>query len=142
MAEILSEANKIKMSRGGRKSKISIKNMLLMALSYLRKYDTYADIGLAHGVCESRAYRIIRWVENKLIKDSSFSLPGRKELLRKNNNIETLLIDATEIPIEQPQKNRRSTILGKRKDHSILTGNVMISDYLRNLKYQFIRILR
>jgi hypothetical protein len=43
-------------------------------------------------------------VEDVLIRDGSFSLPGRKELLKSDNPIEVILIDASESPIERPKK--------------------------------------
>jgi hypothetical protein len=39
-----------------------------------------------------------------LIKSKTFSLPGKKALLRSNAAIEIILIDATETPIERPKK--------------------------------------
>ena len=49
-------------------------------------------------------YKTVRWVEDTLIKHPAFALPGRKELI--NNNYDTILIDATETPIERPKKSR------------------------------------
>ena len=40
-------------------------------------------------------------------------LPGRKELI--NNNYDTILIDATETPIERPKKSKRSSTPAKRR---------------------------
>ena len=50
-----------------------------------------------------------------LIKDGRFSLPGRKELLKSDAEYEVILIDATETPIERPQKNKENIIQEKRK---------------------------
>jgi hypothetical protein len=55
-------------------------------------------------------YRTIRWVEDTLIKEGTFSLPGRKALLKSEVEYEVILIDATESPIERPQKNSAATI--------------------------------
>lgn len=41
---------------------------------------------------------------------------ARKELLKSDAAYEIVLIDATETPIERPQKNIEDTIPGKRKD--------------------------
>lgn len=59
---------------------------------------------------------VIRWVEDTLIKDSQFSFPGRKALLKSNVEYEVVLIDATETPIERPKKNKNTFILAKRSD--------------------------
>jgi hypothetical protein len=56
-----------------------------------------------------------RSLENVLIKDGTFSLPGKKELLKSDAEYESVLIDATETPIERPQKNKGNTIPAKRK---------------------------
>jgi hypothetical protein len=41
-----------------------------------------------------------------LIKDGTFSLPGRKELLKSDVQFEVVLVDATESPIQRPKKNK------------------------------------
>jgi hypothetical protein len=43
-------------------------------------------------------------VEDTLVKDGTFSLPGRKALLKSDMEYEVVLIDATESPIERPKK--------------------------------------
>jgi hypothetical protein len=65
---------------------------------------------------ESQIFRIIRWVEDTLVKDGAFSLPGRKALLKNNMEYEVVLIDATESPVERPKKSKDTTIAVKRKD--------------------------
>lgn len=110
MIEILREADHKKKIRGGRKSKLSLENRLLMALEYIREYRTYFHIATSYGVSESVAYKIVRWVEDTLIKDPMFALPGRKALLKSDMEYEVLLIDASETPIERPKKK-----LGRRR---------------------------
>ena len=104
MVEILREADDKKKTRGGRKSKLWIEDRLLMALEYIREYRTYFHIATSYGVSESVAYKIVRWVEDTLIKDPVFALPGRKALLKSDLEYEVLLIDASETPIERPKK--------------------------------------
>lgn len=104
MFEILREADEKKKARGGRKSKLSIENQLLMALEYIREYRTYFHIAKSYEVSESVAYKIIRWVEDSLIKHPDFALPGRKALLKSDMEYEVVLIDACETPIERPKK--------------------------------------
>ena len=104
MAEILREANKAKKRKGGRNNKLSIEDMLLMALEYLREYRTYFHISQSYGVSESTAYKVARWVEDTLVKHSDFALPGRKALVKNNMVYEMVLIDATESPIERPKR--------------------------------------
>ena len=106
MLGILREADQIKRKKGGRRSKASLEDQLLMALEYLREYRTYFHVASSYGVSESSAYKTIKWVENTLIKDPLFALPGRKALLKSDMEYEVVLIDATETPIERPKKNR------------------------------------
>lgn len=116
MLSALEKAQKIKKSKGGRPNKLSLTNMLLMALEYLREYRTYAAIGASYGLSESNAYQSIRWVENVLIQCKEFRLPGKKVLMESDNEFEVVLIDASESPIERPKKNNANFILEKRKD--------------------------
>ena len=116
MIEILKKSYAEKHRRRGRKPKLSIENQLLAALEYWREYRTYAHIAASYGIAESNIYRSIKWIENVLIKDGTFSLPGKKELLKSDVEYEIILIDATETPIERPQKNKETTIPEKRKD--------------------------
>lgn len=116
MIEILKKSYAEKHRRRGRKPKLSIENQLLAALEYWREYRTYAHIAASYGIAESNIYRSIEWIEEVLIKDGTFSLPGKKELLKSDAEYEIILIDATETPIERPQKNKETTIPEKRKD--------------------------
>ena len=116
MVEILQEAQKKKKSRGGRPNKLTIEEMLLMALEYLREYRTYAHIGMSYGLSESNTYYAVRWIEDTLIKTDEFKLPGKKALLSAEKNLEVVLIDATESPIERPKKNNANSIQEKRSD--------------------------
>ena len=88
--------------------------MLLMTLEYLREYRTYLHIATSYGLAESNTFETIRWVENTLIKSKEFKLPGKKVLLKSENEFEIILIDATESPIERPKKNNAHSILEKR----------------------------
>jgi len=105
MTSILSEADALLKSQGGKPNKLTIEDRLLMALEYLREYRTYFHISRSYGISESACYRNIRWVEDTLIKDGKFSLPGRKALVKSDVEYEVVLIDATETPIERPKKN-------------------------------------
>lgn len=117
MTTISSEADKLLKAQGGKPNKLSIEDKLLMTLEYLREYRTYFHISRSYEISESACYRnIIRWVEDTLIKDGKFSLPGRKALLKSDVEYEVVLIDATETPIERPKKNKNTFILAKRRD--------------------------
>jgi hypothetical protein len=53
------------------------------------------------------------WVEDTLVKSGKFSLPGKKALL-EDNEIEIILVDVTESPIERPKKNNENGTQAKR----------------------------
>lgn len=93
-----------------------MEDQVLMTLEYWREYRTYFHIGQSWGVNESTAYRIIRKIEDTLITARVFSLPGKKKLQRSDYQIEVVVVDVTETPIERPKKNKNSFIVGKRKD--------------------------
>ena len=114
IVEILKKSYAEKHRRRGRKPKLSIENQLLAALEYWREYRTYAHIAASYGIAESNIYRNIKWIEETLIKDGTFSLPGKKELLRSDVTYEVILIDATETPVERPKKNKENTIRKKK----------------------------
>ena len=116
MVEILKKSYAEKHKRRGRKPKLSIENQLLAALEYWREYRTYAHIAASYGIAESNIYRSIKWTENTLIKDGTFSLPDKKELLKSDTDYEVVLIDATETPVERPQKNKESITQERKKD--------------------------
>jgi len=112
---ILEAAEIKKRKLGGPKNKLSLEDRVLMTLEYLREYRTYFHISQSYNISESACYRIIKWIENTLIKSNKFSLPGRKELLKTDNSFEIILIDATESPIERPKKNKKNTTQVKRR---------------------------
>lgn len=115
MLEILQEAFQRKMERGGRRPHLSIADMLLLALEYIREYRTYFHIAQSYGVSESSAYRTFRWVEDTLVKHPDFALPGRKALLKSDMQYEVILVDASESPIERPKKKAETLLLGQEK---------------------------
>lgn len=104
MVEILEQAFKDRATNRGRKKKLSIENMLLMTLEYIREYRTYFHISQSYSVSESNAYKTVKWVEDTLIKYPDFALPGRKALLKNDREFEVVLVDASESPIERPKK--------------------------------------
>ncbi len=98
----------------GRPSKLSRADQLLMTLMYWREYRTEFHIGLTYGVSESTVCRTIQKVEDALIKSQQFHLPGKKKLSSSDTEIEMVLVDATEQPIERPKKDNVDTIAVKR----------------------------
>jgi hypothetical protein len=98
----------------GRPPKLSRADQLLLTLMYWREYRTEFHIGLSYGVSESSVCRTIQKVENVLIKSEQFHLPGKKVLQASDTVIDVVLMDATEQPIERPQKDKKDRTAAKR----------------------------
>lgn len=118
MLEVLEAAEtKRKLSqryRGGKKPKLTLADQLMMTLCYLREYRTQFHVSKSYGLHETHCGRIIRHVEDTLMKSREFTLPGKKALLASNIEYEVVVIDATETPIERPKKSSVSSTRAKR----------------------------
>lgn len=101
--------------KGGRKLALEMPDMLLVSLEYLREYRTMFHIAKSYGVSESSCWRALHFVENTLIKDGTFSLPGRKELLKSDIEHSFIVLDATEIAVERPKKNKNASIPARKR---------------------------
>lgn len=100
--------------QGGKPNRLTVEMRLRMTLEYWREYRTYLHIGHNYGVSESTAYRTIRWCEDVLIKSGAVTLPGKRALLKNERIYEVVLIDATETPVERPQKNSAGTTRARK----------------------------
>lgn len=116
MIKVLQEAYNAKHKRGGRHSKLPVEFMLTMSLEYWRQYTKFFELAFEYGVAESTAHDIVVWVEDTLIKCSQFSLPGKKALL-EDDDIEIVLVDVTESPVERPKKTKTVVFRKKEKTH-------------------------
>lgn len=102
MCQVLSQHKR--QTRRGRKSNLSIENQLLLTLSFWREYRTMFHLGRDWGLHESNVSRLVRRIEDILIKSGEFSLPGKKRLL-ESDSIKYTIVDVTEREIERPKKN-------------------------------------
>jgi len=116
MVAILLAAHTEKHRRRGRNPKLCMEDRLLASLEYWREYRTFAHIAASYGVSESSIFKTIRWIEDVLIKDGSFSLPGKKALQKSDVEFEVVLVDVTESPIERPKRGSGNGTQAKRKD--------------------------
>jgi len=103
------EEHRKNIRNSGRKPKLSMEDKLVMTMEYLREYRTLAHIGASYDIDESNVQRIVKWVENILVKEGTFRLPGKKTLLEPDGEYEVIQIDATETPIERPKKTGNAT---------------------------------
>ena len=115
MVEILTAAEIKKKAFGGKPNKLTIEDRLLMWLEYMREYRTYFHTASSYGVSESACFRNCVWIEDVLIKSKEFSLPKRTAGLKSDREIEVVILDATESPVERPEKTAE-ILFGKEKE--------------------------
>ena len=113
MVEVLTTEYIKKHVKGGRNPKLTLEEQLIMTLKYMRQYVTQKELAYEFEVGEATVHDTIVWVENTLVKDEKFKLPGKKALL-EDNEIEIVLVDVTESPVERPKKNNENGIPEKR----------------------------
>ena len=100
----------------GRKRKLSLENMLLLTLEYYKEYRTQECIGASYGLHKTNVGEVIKWVENALIASNLFHLPGKKKLVDPDTDIEVIVVDTTETPIQRPKCRQRRYYSGKKND--------------------------
>lgn len=115
MITVLAEAYAAKHKRRGSHAKLSLQDQLFMSLKYWRQYVTQKELSYEFEVGEATTHDTIVWVENTLGKSGKFCLPGKKILMGEATEVEVVLVDVTESPVERPKKSKRDTIVGKRK---------------------------
>jgi len=116
MVDVLKEAyKKLHSKHNGRHRKLSIEDILLATLEYLYEYRTFECIGASYGLSKQSMNDMIRWVEDVLVSSGMFSLPGER-ILREETEIEVILVDTTETPIQRPEKGQKHYYSGKKND--------------------------
>jgi IS5 family transposase len=100
--------------RPGRDYKLDLADMILMLLLYYRSYTSQLFIGFLFGIDDSRVSRNIRKLEPILAKVMAIS----KTRHLRQEEIEDIIIDATEQPIERPKKGQKAFYSGKKKRHT------------------------
>jgi len=68
------------------------------------------NIAFDYGVHKQRICEAIAWVEQTLIKNGTFSLPSKRELVKADTEIVIAIVDVTECETERPKKNRKNLI--------------------------------
>jgi hypothetical protein len=114
MKEILEKEYDKMHKKGGSPPKLTVEDKLFITLKYLREYRTMEHIGGDYGVSKSTVCESIQWVENTLVKDGTFKLPGKKVLKKAPANLEIIIVDVTESPIQRPKKGQKEYYSGKK----------------------------
>jgi hypothetical protein len=112
--EVITLVQNQRCHKRGRPSKLCIEDQVLILLMYYREYRTFFHIGITYGISEAQCWRIVRKLEDKLIKSKCFHLQGKKALVQDNKDKEVVVIDVGESPIERPKKNSVPIIPVKR----------------------------
>ncbi len=81
---------------------------------YWREYRSLLHIALTYDVSEPTVHRTIRKIEAALLSSGRFALPGKKALGEPELEWQVIVVDATETPVERPQKNKGVTTAAKR----------------------------
>ena len=93
----------------GRPPKLTVEDQILLTLEYWREYRTQFHIAKSWGLAESTVSRIIVRVEDILTSVKEFELPG-KRFAHLLPEVEIVVVDVAETPIERPKKNKNDII--------------------------------
>ena len=91
----------------GRKPNLAVAEQVLLTLTFWREYRTMFHLGQDWGLHESNVSRLVRKIEDLLIKSGKFSLPSKRRLLEADR-LTCVIVDVTELTIERPKKNKKA----------------------------------
>ena len=106
MLAILEKKEKPISPKGGRPRSLNTFEKLVVMLEYYHDYLPMRKLGFQWGVDKSQVCNAIKWVESIIMKDGSLSLPSKRKLYEESDEIEYIVIDATECRTERPKKNK------------------------------------
>jgi hypothetical protein len=101
-------------AKGGKPPTLSVLDKLVITLMYWREYRTYRHIAWDYGVGKSAIGKTVIWVEDTLIKSGLYALAGTRIMQKSDTEIEIVLIDVTEQPIERPKRGRKNGIQARK----------------------------
>ncbi|MDR1627514.1 MAG: phage portal protein [Oscillospiraceae bacterium] len=101
---------------GGRPSRLSVLDKLMIMLGYYHDYRTMSNIAFKDGVSKSRVCDAVAWVEQTLVKNKKISLPSKRKLLKSDNNIQITIVDVTECETERPKYKQKASYSGEKND--------------------------
>ncbi|HEV5358210.1 TPA: IS5 family transposase [Streptococcus pneumoniae] len=118
---VLKTAYQLKHAKGGRKPKLSLEDLLMATLQYVREYRTYEQIAADFGIHESNLIRRSQWVEVTLVQ-SGVTI-SRTPLSSEDT---VMIIDATEVKINRPKKEL-ANYSGKKKCYAMKAQAIVTS---------------
>lgn len=104
-------------NKKGRKPKYDAREMVIIFLLYIKRYNAMEDYAFEWDISKSVVCEYIHFVLNTLLENKNFTLLGAK--YTKNDNSENRLLDVTEIRIERPKYNQKGKYSGKKKYHTM-----------------------
>jgi hypothetical protein len=115
MLEVLRRRYAEEHSRGGRPG-LPVELRLTLALEYWREYRSFRHMANDHQISKSKINEAVLWVENVLSESADFKLTELKERFKpgEESEIEVILIDVEEQPIERPKYNQKESYSGKK----------------------------
>lgn len=105
MVEVLRPQLERQGKRGGQ-NKLSVEDQLLVALEYWREYRSQFHIAISWSLHETTVGRIIKKVEDVLVKCGKFRLPSQRALYHSGWEWKVFVVDVGEMEIERPKKNK------------------------------------
>jgi hypothetical protein len=112
MLSVLQKEYGVLYREGGKPPKLAARDKLYIALKYLREYRAMDSIAAEYGVCKGTACLSAQRVEDTLVKDGAFALPGKKVLKGISPSIQYIVADVTESPINRPEEGRKEYYSG------------------------------
>lgn len=142
MTEILRKAYAEKHRRRGRMPKLSIEDLLLATLEYLREYWTYAHIVASYGIAESNIYRGIICLafangkkhDFQLFKDSRVHVRA-EALLEADTGYQGLAqMHANSLLPKKRSKNHPLTKQQRKENREISSRRIFVEHAIRFVK--------
>jgi len=116
MLEVLKQKYKEDHEQGGQPG-LAVELRLALALEYWREYRSIRHMANDHQIPRTVINRAILWVEDTLSESSEFKLKSlQKRFLceEEDEEIEIILVDVEEQPIERPKTNQKESYSGKK----------------------------
>jgi len=117
MVEVLRPHLERQGQRGGQ-NKLSAEDQLLVTLEYWREYRSQFHIGTSWGLHETTVGRIIRKVEDILVKCGKFRLPSKRQMYQLGWEWRVMVVDVAEMEIERPKKTETVLQCGKSGENN------------------------
>jgi hypothetical protein len=114
MVELVSKRLTKTRRKTGRPPKLPVEDQVLPTLEYWCEYRTLFHLATSWGLHESNVCRVIRRVEDISPRSRAFKLPGKKRLQLADHEIEFVVVDVAETPVEHPKKSKKPITVAKR----------------------------